>query len=56
MQQITADLSLLKFCLNQILLHVLKWGTPIFARGGMIFRQTLLKHVWGLFTSSNRIG
>jgi len=34
------------------LLHVIKWGRPIFARGGIILEETLLKHVWGLCTYS----
>jgi hypothetical protein len=41
-----------KFYQNQILLHVTKRGTAIFARGGMILEQIILKHVWGLYTYS----
>jgi hypothetical protein len=41
-------LKLSKLFHNRILLHVTKWGRPIFARGGMILEQTLLKHVWVL--------
>jgi len=47
---LTADLTPLKFFHNRTLPHGIRWGTPIFARGGMILEQTLPKHVCGLYT------
>jgi len=52
---LTMDLILIKLFCNRNLLHVIKWGKPIFARGGMILEQTSLKHVWGLYTYSKSI-